>query len=529
MSRRRAVLVASTGIVMLVAGLVLWPQLAAAAGSPVSGGGSSFAQLEIDQWRADTSHAPYNLSIDYAAQGSSFGRTQYLNGQLDYGVSDIQFQPDDHADQSPRGKNFTYVPVSAGGVGFMYNLKDTSGNRITNLHLTANDICRIFTVPNIYWDDPSIQASNPNVLLPHNLITRIVRSDGSGTSYVFSAYCIAVAPQVWKSFISYIQNSVPGAGDAIFSSGQPVSNWPTGYANEGAFNAADGVANAVANDVSGQNAITYNAAGFGQERGYPNAYIQNAAGVYHLPDANAASVALAYATPQPDGTFNLNYTAPDPNAYFPSTYSYVIAQTTGFDSGKGQTLATFLDYAVTIGQKRAVPLGYAPLSTVLVNEALDHILQIPGAPPRPTNLGNPPPPPTKTTIPPGGLAKGGATAGGAAAGRGGTSGGSGAAGGATGSGAGATGTATAGGGAATAGGTGATGASGSGSGGESAERATAQNVRQIANDVPSSKPVSNKDVAWYFLLGFGVVGVSSALGLGASAATKAATRGRGGA
>jgi phosphate transport system substrate-binding protein len=510
---------ALVSVFVVVAALVGTPQLAAADGTPVSGGGSSFAELEVDQWRADTSHAPYNLKLDYAAQGSTFGRTQFLNGNLDYGVSDITFQPDDDTSAS-RFSHFTYVPVSAGGVGFMYNLKDSSGNRITTLHLTATDICRVFTAPNIYWDDPSIQATNPTIALPHNPISRVVRSDGSGTSFVFSDYCQQVAPQVWTDFIAYIQRAGTPA-DANFSKGLPVSVWPTGYPNEGAANAADGVANAVASDVTGTNAITYNAAGFGQEHGMPNAFIQNAAGVFHQPTPDAASVALAYANPESDGTFQLNYTASDPNAYFPSTYSYVIAQTTGFDPGKGQTLATFLDYAVTIGQKRARQLQYAPLSTVLVNEALDHILLIPGAPPRPTDLGDPPPPASKTLVAPG--SGGGATAGGAGSG---AKGGKGATtGGATGKSSSGTGAGGSTPGATLPGGVPVTDATGQpvaddGTAATSGPTTTLA-MKETANETPASKPVSNKDVVWYFLLGFGVMAVGSVLGVGSSVARSA--------
>src|SRR5690349_2306718 len=77
---------------------------ASAAGAKVTGGGASFPQLELEQWRADVSGPPYNLDIDYQAAGSTFGRQKYLAGQLDYGVSDIPFQPEEQAQlaKSPR-------------------------------------------------------------------------------------------------------------------------------------------------------------------------------------------------------------------------------------------------------------------------------------------------------------------------------------------------------------------------------------------------------------------------------------------
>jgi len=518
---RRQSIVALLAVFGAVVALVTWPQMALAAGaSPIAGGGSSFAELEVDQWRADTAHAPYNLSVDYSAAGSTFGRTQYLAGQLDYGVSDIPFQPDEQGAvaASPR-KNFVYVPVSAGGVAFIYNVIGTNGQRITNLRLTSHDVCRAFTEPNMFWDDPSVVASNPGVPLPHNPINQIVRSDGSGTSYVLSAYCITVAPDVWRNFISLIQTTSAGSASPQFSAGQPTSNWPIGYGNETAAYASDGVANAVASNISGANAITYDEAGFADVRGMPNALVQNAAGNYEPPDPGPVNVALAYATPRSDGTFTLNYSAPDPNAYFPSTYSYVIAQTTGFDPAKGATLGAFLNYAVTLGQKKAEALHYARLSDVLVNEALDHIQQIPGAPPRPTDLGAPPPPPQTPTgvgagLRPPGSAAGGAVAGRGAAGGAAVKGGSGAVGGASANGS------TAGGGSVTAGGaTGATGGTDSNQVTENAEGIPSVNVKNLpkvstadAKPASSSTPISNKDALWMFLLGFVVVGAGSLAG-----------------
>jgi len=137
--------------------------------------------------------------------------------------------------------------------------------------------------------------------------------------------------------------------------------------------------------VNGKDAITYNEAGFAKERGLPNATVQNASGRFTAPEEEAVTVALGYASPNKpggveDGTFSLNYTGADPRAYFPSTYSYVIAQTAGFPADKGAVLARFLCYAVTKGQEIAPRLQYARLSSVLVELALRQAAKIPGFP-----------------------------------------------------------------------------------------------------------------------------------------------------
>ena len=379
----------------------------------VSGAGSSFLNLELAQWRASIARPPYGLSINYAPGGSTLGRNQYLDGLVDFGGSDIEFQPEEQAkvESSPR-KNFVYVPVAAGALGFMFNLVGTNGARITDLKLTQNDVCRMFT-EEMVWNDPSIVAANPGAPLPAEPIRPIVRSDGAGTTYVLSEYCIANAPDVWRRFVGRVLADPQAAdsADVSFRTGRPSSVWPRlGFL--GAAYASDGLANTVASPTAGRSAVTYLEAGYSVKLGLPTAQVRNGAGVFVPPNPPNSTVALGYATPLPNGTFRLQYNGPDPRAYFPSTYSYVIAQTAGFDPNKGRVLATFLYYAVTIGQRSAEPLLYSRLSTVLVLLALEKASQIPGAPPIPTDLAGAPPPPEVLGAPPGSLGAGGGGGGG---------------------------------------------------------------------------------------------------------------------
>jgi phosphate transport system substrate-binding protein len=383
--------------------------------------------LQLQQWRADVARAPYGLSVNYTAAGSTFGRDQYRLGLVDFGVSDIPYPEQERGAlaASPRA-GFVYVPIMAGAVGFMYNLTGTNGQRITSLRLTQELACRIFTEPGMAWNDPALVAINPGVPLPAEKVRPVVRSDSSGTSYVLSEYCIATAPDVWRAFIGRVIATGTSA-EQDFLNGSPTSAWPQLGEFVPAF-ASDGIANTVAGGASGRSTIAYLEAGYSVKLGLPTAFVRNGAGEFTPPNPPNSTVALGYAIPQPDGTFRLQYSGPDPRAYFPSTYSYAIAQTNGFDPAKGRVLGTFLNYAVTKGQERAEPLLYSRLSTVLVNLALDKVQQIPGAPPRPTDLAGAPPPPVVVGAPPGSLAGGGPTGG---AGGGGTGGAGGGAGGAT--------------------------------------------------------------------------------------------------
>ncbi len=372
----------------------------ALAAPSLNGAGSSFAKLEIDQWRAEVARSPFDLSINYVAQGSSFGRQQYISGALDFAASDIPFTQNELSALSGARANFAYVPVSAGGLGFMFNLVDNSGQRVNDLNLTPHLVCRIFTDPSMMWNDAELVAVNAQIAagLPAERVRAIVRSDGSGTSYVLSEYCIDRAPDVWGPFVQSLQND--GNVDPVFKAGGPTSNWPPGIF--GSALAADGVAAAVA-DSSGLYSITYNEAGFAKVRGFPNASVRNSAGVFTQPTEAAVSIALAYASGRADGTFELDFDGPDPAAYFPSTYSYVIAQTTGFDPAKGEVLAKFLCYSITKGQRKDLTekLGYARLSAPLVEIGRTAIAKIPGAPAwENCKVESEAPPPAATTVPP---------------------------------------------------------------------------------------------------------------------------------
>ncbi len=355
----------------------------------ITGGGSGFAALEIDQWRADTARAPFNLQVTYVAQGSSVGRNKFTQGLFDFGASDIVYTPEElpslraqRCKGRPPSQCFVYVPVSAGGLAFMYNLLDDSGRRISDLRLTRRAACKIFTGAIRKWNDPEIVRTNPRLSGIDRDINTIVRADGAGESYVLSEFCIAVARDVWQAFITDRKNDPDDSGSQTiqFLRGDPVSNWP---ANQGVFGPipqADNVANAVADPITGKNAITYDAAGYAKVRNFPVASVENAVGNYTQPDEDNVTSALRFATGRGDGTFILNFTGPDARAYFPSTYSYVLAQTVGFDPGKGATLGRFLCYSVSKGQDIAPQLRYARLSREIQQISIDAISRIPGAP-----------------------------------------------------------------------------------------------------------------------------------------------------
>ncbi len=353
--------------------------------APVVGGGTTFPVPLYRQWIADVDRSPYFLDVNYQAAGSNFGRLKFLTGELDFGGTDTPYLAlDQPALAASSRKSFAYVPTTAAGLGFMYNLKDGNGNAVTDLRLTPREACRIFTEPNMFWDDPALLATNPSISLQHHLVRPVVRSDGAGTSYSLSQFCLDAAPAVWATFVSFVVGQLPDQSNPDLVSGQPTAQWPQGFGQVSWAYASEGVANVVNSDVVGQDSITYDEAEYALQRGRPNASVLNPEGEYTQPTPGNVTAALAFAQPHPDGTYAPTYTGNDPAEYFPVTSTYILVPTAALDTAEGRALATFLNYAVTDGQMKAPSLSFARLPDGLVNSALDQIAKIPGAPPRST-------------------------------------------------------------------------------------------------------------------------------------------------
>ncbi len=340
----------------------------------IQGVGASFPQIEIEQWRADVKRL-YDLNVNYTALGSGAGRSQFIGGQPDFGVSDIQFLPNE-ATQVRRP--FAYVPISAGGLAMMYHLKDSSGQLVRDVKLTAETVCKIFAGQITSWNDPAIAGPTGHALkdLP---ITAVHRADAAGTSWVLGEYCLEKAPAVYNKLLDDYDRANPRN-----PTNRPLTeNWPriSGFAAEGSNGIADAVAAA-----DGEGRITAVEFGFAKIRRFPAASVRNASGVFTQPTEENVTRALQYAEVRANGTHQLHFNGAGNDIYFPSSYSYAIVPTSSIDPARGFVLASFLNYSVTKGQEKAKLLGYAALSANLVTAGLDAVAKIPGAPPRPADI-----------------------------------------------------------------------------------------------------------------------------------------------
>ena len=344
---------------------------ATAAGVGVKGSGSSFAGIEINQWAQDVAVPPYSLDVNYQSSSSGTGRQDFFAKTVDFAVSDIRYNTLDDSTNIPPADSFMYVPVTAGGVAFMYNLGahgfDVNGPRIK---LTSYTACAIFTGGITQWDDSHIAGDNPGVTLPHVHIHPVVRSDGAGTTFVMEEYCIAEQPSLYAAFAAAASQAGTSTPDA------PTSTWPLVFGVIGA-QGSDGVAATVAN-ANNDGYITAVEPGYADAHHVPYASVQNDTGSFVQPTPASVGAALSHASQQNDGTHVLNFTPGDAAAYNPSTYSYLILPITGVSAGRGATLTAFANYSLTIGQTEANQLTYASIGKTLEEFGLNRIKAVPG-------------------------------------------------------------------------------------------------------------------------------------------------------
>jgi phosphate transport system substrate-binding protein len=369
---------ARVGAVTLIvaAGQFVAPR-AASASTSISGDGSSFAGIEFQQWETEVGAAPYNLSVNYQSSSSGLGRADFQGNLVDFAVSDIRYNPLDDQTPLPDPSTFAYVPITAGGIAFMYNLqKEGFSQSSTPIQLSSRSVCGIFTAAIPFWDDPAIQADNPGVTLPHTPVKAVVRNDAAGTNFVLAQYCLATQHDQWVNFINtYNSSQSAGAGHA-FPTDQPTSSWPL-LTDFNAETGSDQVANTVA-DPNNDGFIGAVETGYAVVHHFPVAAVKNDTGAYVLPSAAAVAEALGHATQQTDGTQQLNFTPNDPTAYNPSTYSYMLVRLTGRSNAIGASVTAFANYCLTIGEEEAPSLGYATINRSLIEFALNRLQAVPG-------------------------------------------------------------------------------------------------------------------------------------------------------
>jgi phosphate transport system substrate-binding protein len=296
----------------------------------INGAGSSFDYPAFTKWFQAYGAVDSAVHFNYQSVGSGAGQQQLLKQTVDFGASDAPMSGENMAKAPGR---ILHIPVVAGGVALTYNLPDSP-----KLKLDSDTIANIYLGNIKQWNDAKIAALNPGVSLPDLPIIPVHRSDGSGTTFIFSDYLSAVNP-AWADTV--------GKGTAV--------KWPAGI----------GLGAKGSEGVSGQvkqipGAFGYVELAYADKNKMPYADVRNAAGNFISPAPDSVSAALATAKIADDFRFSM-VNAPGDKAYPIAGPSWVLIYAQQKNADNGKKLVAFLKWAVTEGQKLSPSLDYAPL------------------------------------------------------------------------------------------------------------------------------------------------------------------------
>jgi phosphate ABC transporter phosphate-binding protein len=313
----------------------------------INGAGATFPFPLLDTWRVEYKKVNPSVDINYASIGSGGGIKQFLEKTVDFGATDAPLTETEFT----RAGNPVHIPETIGSVVLSYNIPGIQEN---SLKLSGPVIADIFLGNITTWNDPRIQELNPDLTLPSNDITVVHRSDGSGTTFVFTDYLSKVS-QKWADNVGAAK-SVP---------------WPTGIGapgNEG-----------VSASISGSEySIGYVELAYALTADMNFASVSNSEGNFVLPSLNSTQAAVdASATVLPNGSAswsNVSITnAPGPDSYPISSFSYILlykelSTNPSINQQKASSIVDFISWAITDGQKFSSPLGYVPLPQSVVEK-----------------------------------------------------------------------------------------------------------------------------------------------------------------
>ena len=305
----------------------------------LQGAGATFPAPLYQKWLSEYGNLHPNLKMDYQSIGSGGGIKQIKEQTVDFGASDAPMTDEDL--KSAPGE-IVHIPTVLGAVVITYNLESMK----QPLRFSSDVIADIFLGKIKKWNDPKIGADNPGVTLPTNDITVVHRSDGSGTSAVFTDYLSKVSPE-WKEKV--------GAGVS--------PSWPTGIGGKG----NEGVTGQVKNTP---NTIGYVELAYAAKNKLPVAHIKNAAGSFIEPSIDAVTAAAAASAANMPDDLRISITnAAGAQAYPISSYTYILVYKNQKDAAKGKAIVDFLWWGIHDGENFAKELLYAPLPADVVKKA----------------------------------------------------------------------------------------------------------------------------------------------------------------
>jgi phosphate transport system substrate-binding protein len=318
----------------------------------LTGAGATFPYPIYSRWFAEYGRE-HPVRINYQSQGSGAGIRQITEGTVDFGASDAPMTEEELA----RRPDLLHVPSVLGAVTLAYNLPGFTGQ----LRLDGDAIAAIYLGQLTRWDDPRLVALNPGVQLPSTAILPVSRSDGSGTTYVFTDYLTTVSP-AWSQAV--------GRGKSV--------RWPAGLAAKG----NEGVSGQVRQSPG---AIGYIELAYTEQANLPTAAVRNASGAFVAPSEDATSAAAADVDAQiaqnPDFRFSI-VNAPGATAYPIASFTYLLIPSHIQDCARAGALIDVVRWSLTEGSAAAAALHYAPLPERMREQVLTTLERITCGPDR---------------------------------------------------------------------------------------------------------------------------------------------------
>lgn len=301
----------------------------------LTGAGATFPNPVYSKW-FDAFYRSTGHQINYQSLGSGAGVKQYTQGTVDFGATDGPMT--DEEITAVDGK-VLHVPTVLGAVVLTWNLPGVSA-----LRLDGGTIADIFLGRITRWDDPRLIALNPGVAFPAQDLLVVHRSDGSGTTFIFTDYLAKVSTD-WRDSV--------GAGKAV--------NWPTGLGGKG----NEGVTQQI-KQVEGT--LGYVELIYAQSNNLPSAALMNPAGEYVAPSLASVTAAANGVVFAPDTDFRVSITnAPGAGAYPIASFTWLLIRPEMADSAKSKAMQQFLTWMIgDEAQQMAAELHYAPLPPAVV-------------------------------------------------------------------------------------------------------------------------------------------------------------------
>ena len=313
----------------------------------INGAGATFPYPAYSKWFDEYHKAHGNIQINYQSVGSGAGIKQVTEGTVDFGASDGPMNDEQmKAYQDKHGSPILHFPTVLGAAVPTYNIPGVSAT----LNFTPEALAGIFLGRVTKWNDPLIAGANKGVNLPAKDIVVVHRSDGSGTTYIWTDYLSKVSDD-WKNKV--------GKGTSI--------NWPVGLGGKG----SEGVTGLVKQTP---NSMAYVELTYAAQNNIPFGAVKNSAGTFVKADLASVSAAAASSAKDMPADFRVSITnAPGKNAYPISSFTWLLIPSKFSDAGKGAAIKDFLKWALGDGQGLVEPLSYAKLPKDVVAKELKAI------------------------------------------------------------------------------------------------------------------------------------------------------------